>query len=740
MQRHDEDVMSPERWERLQEIYYAALPMNQRDRRAYLNQACAGDEELRRGAASLLTADDEMADDFLQGSAFVLGLKVLADEETGRTEMALLTIGMPLDGRYEILEKLAEGGMGEVYQAQDQRLNCLVAVKVLKEEWLKHEWVVTRFKQEATVLAKIDHPGVVGILDAGALEGGQPYLVMKYVEGPDLSQRIDEVKGGMDFAEVTEIIKQVGRAVTVAHQKGVIHRDLKPGNIMLHYDTSSDLQVKVMDFGIAQVKDSASRLMPATRFAVGTPPYMSPEQRNWQELTPASDVYSLGLIAYEMLTRPFHTRSAEELRELQKNGVKEKPSALRPGLPEAADEVILKALACDAGQRYQSARDFSDELARALTSTLPLSPPPSPLPSPPTPQLPQPLVTNKRRLIVAVAVVLVAAIVGGVLWWNLSGRTLPPRHVVATDAPKSSETDKNHILPPGPAVATDTPMSTETSNSHTLPPDIVVIVRPQGSGNKPLPAVSPVYVAEPSFPTEPPPQGMVYVTIGFTVWRTRLATTRDSSDTAKETIDRKEMVSERIADSISDGDRIYLGIESLTGEFLPDRGGFLYVINREQYADGTFGRARLIFPTLLTYGGNNRAKPGQPIVLPRPKGEPFIVNRSRSRSDHIAETYTIILSPREFQLPKPLSDEAIVLPDNWVADWDKQYGGRMSQATLRGGVGQTRTKREQAVGSRDTVDTAKPLTRDEPLPQICYRGAVRIGDPAMVTVALRFKD
>jgi hypothetical protein len=309
-------------------------------------------------------------------------------------------------------------------------------------------------------------------------------------------------------------------------------------------------------------------------------------------------------------------------------------------------------------------------------------------------------VSGKRRPSVVAAVALAAlvliAVIAVLLWRNLSDRSLPSAEVVAA-----------------------------RPESHPA------------SGAAAAPANLGRYDVEAGFPTGPPPPGKVYATIGFTAWRTRPATARDSEDAARETIDSQEMASERIADYISDGDRLYLGVESLTGAFLPDKGGYLYVINREQYADGAFGRARLIFPTLLTYAGQNRVKPGQPIVLPE-TNRPFIIKRSSPTQ--VAETYTVILSPWEFRLPEPLSNRAMELSNNLVADLERQYDGRVYRATLRGGVGQIRTKREQIIGIRATIDTAEPLTQDEPLPQICYRSAVKIGNPAMATVELRFRD
>ncbi len=691
-------AMSPERWKKLEKIYKAALPMSQSERRDFLNRVCRDDQELHREAQSLLEADD--ADNgLLQTSAFALGLKILAQTQTRRDKMK--SDEMKLEGRYEILEEIGGGGMGKVYKARDSRVTGrFVVVKVLKEEWLKNEWVVTRFKQEAEILARIDDAGVVGILDAGALPDGQPYLVMQFVEGFELRKFIDKARGGMLIAEVAEIIKHIGRTLEAAHRAGVVHRDLKPGNIMIRRNTSGDLQVKVIDFGIAkiksEVKNSTVESAPRTEFVVGTPFYMSPEQQlTPQKVTPASDVYSLGVTAYEMLTgkRPFEAASLGHLLDLQKSGEIDKPSDLRSDLPKAVDTVILTALEYQADYRQQSARMFGDELAQALSEMVANE---SKSTIAPIDQVASRPVPNKRNMVIAAAAIaiLLIAIIAGALWWGASGQALASEQVA------------------GVRIETQPSGSTDSQSEK-------------------------IYDAEYTFPTGKPPGGMVYATIGFTVWRTRPATTRDGEDVARETVDSQEVASERIEDYVSDGERIYLGIESLTGEFMPDRGGYLYVINREQYRDGTFGRARLIFPTLLTYEGRNRVRPGQPILLPE-KNRPFMIRRSGA--NQAAETYTIILSPWEFKLPYALGNKAMELPDDLIADWERQYGGRMHRATLRGGVGQTRTKREQTIGSRATIDTAEALTRDDPLPQTCYRGAVKMGSPAMVMVALRFKE
>ena len=191
----------------------------------------------------------------------------------------------------------------------------------------------------------------------------------------------------------SEIIKQIGRTLTTAHAADIIHRDLKPANIMIRRNASGDWQVKVLDFGIAKVKGSALPMTPTTAFQVGTPLYLSPEQRNLQEVTPASDVYARGIIAYEMLTGPF---DQDELPEIIQSGVKAKPSALRPELPKAVDGVILKALSTAANKRYQSAREFGEDLAQALA------------------------LTRKLKWWRVAAVILAALIIGVITWQQFS--------------------------------------------------------------------------------------------------------------------------------------------------------------------------------------------------------------------------------------------------------------------------------------------------------------------------------
>ena len=292
-----------------------------------------------------------------------------SSDHTNTTSRANL-IGKTLGGRYLIERELGRGGMGVVYLARDKpELHSRpVVVKILLEEALKNEIIVSKFYQEIESLTRLDDPGVIGIFDAGQLDDGTPYLVMQYVEGTTLLAAI--TREGMDLEKAAGIIRQVGRSVGAAHDAGILHRDLKPENIMLRTTASGEQQVKIIDFGIAKVKKSMSGPSPLTGLTVGTIGYMSPEQLSAKSLTPASDIYSLGVIAYEMLTgrNPFNPDSVFQLLEMQREGVRVKPCDLRPSLPKAAQQVILKALAFDSKDRFQSAHEFGNRLADALVS------------------------------------------------------------------------------------------------------------------------------------------------------------------------------------------------------------------------------------------------------------------------------------------------------------------------------------------------------------------------------------
>src|SRR5436305_5080503 len=265
-------------------------------------------------------------------------------------------IGKTLDERYFIESELGQGGVGAVYLASDRKLHDKnVVIKILLDKSLQNSWVVQKFQQEKEALARVDHPGVVGILDTGELSDGKPYIVMQYVDGVTLRSQIKPE--GMPFDRAGEMIKQIGRALGAAHDKGIYHRDLKPENIMLQSFGAGEEQVKIIDFGIAKLRDSIVAPSTMTGATAGTVSYMAPEQLSGRAVSAATDIYALGAIAYEMLTgrQPFNQEHGYVLLEMQRGGVRLKPSDLRPSLSEEADRIMLRALSFDPHERFQSA-------------------------------------------------------------------------------------------------------------------------------------------------------------------------------------------------------------------------------------------------------------------------------------------------------------------------------------------------------------------------------------------------
>ena len=279
-------------------------------------------------------------------------------------------LGLVLKDRYLIERVLGRGGLGLVFLARDkQLLNRAVVIKVLiaeRGDQRYDSWFQKKFKQEIEALARINHPGVVGVLDTGEMPDGKPFLAMQFVEGQTL--RSVMIQPGMDFDRVAAIIRQMGQALAAAHEKGVYHRDLKPENVMLEEIGRGRQQVKLIDFGVARVKDSEVATDAEITWIAGTPPYMAPEQLRGKPIA-ESDIYGLGAVAYEMLTGrpPFKAGSAVDLYELQREGAITKPSELRRNLPAAAEAAVLKALSFNAKDRYQTVQDFADDLAAALT-------------------------------------------------------------------------------------------------------------------------------------------------------------------------------------------------------------------------------------------------------------------------------------------------------------------------------------------------------------------------------------
>jgi TolB-like protein/Flp pilus assembly protein TadD len=267
---------------------------------------------------------------------------------------------------YKILEKLGEGGMGEVYRATDTRLDRVVALKILPREFTEDETRLARFELEARTLASLNHPGLVTIHSVEEADGLH-FLTMELVSGKDLSQSIP--RGGMLLEQFFEFANPLAEALTAAHDQGIVHRDLKPGNVMI----SEEGWIKVVDFGLAKLRPEEDRIDPAHARTelltgegelVGTVPYMSPEQLEGRSLDPRSDIFSLGVMLYEMATggRPFRGDSSASLVSSILKDAPPQVDALRPELPHHLGRIIRRCLEKDPERRYQSVKEVHNEL------------------------------------------------------------------------------------------------------------------------------------------------------------------------------------------------------------------------------------------------------------------------------------------------------------------------------------------------------------------------------------------
>jgi serine/threonine protein kinase/tetratricopeptide (TPR) repeat protein len=264
--------------------------------------------------------------------------------------------GSVLGGRYQILKRLGEGGMGAVYKARDHELDRLVALKVIRPELAGHPDILRRFKQELILARQVTHKNVVRIFDLGSADG-RKFITMDYIEGRDLKSILVE-RGKLPPAEVVPIFQQICRGLEAAHVEGVVHRDLKPQNVMVD-DTG---RVWLMDFGLARSMELAG--LTRTGVLMGTPDYMSPEQARAEKVDARSDLFSLGIIVYEMLTGrlPFeaNTLMAKLLQRVQKKATP--VTEIDPGIPASLGAVVTKCLEPDVTKRYQSVHEILDDL------------------------------------------------------------------------------------------------------------------------------------------------------------------------------------------------------------------------------------------------------------------------------------------------------------------------------------------------------------------------------------------
>src|SRR5713226_2975567 len=385
--RTAEAKLTPERWQRVKEIFADAQERNPSERAAFLEEVCAADESLHREVESLLAAaESEAAGD---GS-------VAASAEHSRLEDAM--IGRRV-GAYRVIQRIGRGGMATVYLASraDEQYEKQVAIKILLPE-LGSDELLRRFRNERQTLAKLDHPNIVKLLDGGSTDEGLPYLVMDYVQGVPIDKYCDNHK--LSTEERLRLFCQVGAAVQCAHQNLIVHRDLKPSNILITEDGSP----KLLDFGISKVlQPHNGSSVTQTLSRRMTPAYASPEQVKGEVVTPATDIYSLGVVLYELLTghRPYKLKqqTPAEVERAICEQEPEKPStavnrvetedlpdgttfskspdfvsASRGGQPEKLrrrlsgdlDNIVLMALQKEPERRYVSVEEFSQDIQRHL--------------------------------------------------------------------------------------------------------------------------------------------------------------------------------------------------------------------------------------------------------------------------------------------------------------------------------------------------------------------------------------
>ncbi|AKV55790.1 putative serine/threonine-protein kinase PknB [Bifidobacterium actinocoloniiforme DSM 22766] len=292
-----------------------------------------------------------------------------------------MSIALPAslaNGRYQLGQLIGRGGMAEVYTALDTRLGRTVAVKIMRSDLTNDEIFLTRFKREAHSVAQLNNPNIVSIYDSGeellVEEAGNqervPYLVMEYVKGQTL-RAIIKANGALSQRDAEQVMLGVLNALEYSHHMGIIHRDIKPGNIMI----SEQGVVKVMDFGIARALDDSAATMTQSQGVVGTAQYLSPEQARGENVDMRSDLYSAGCVLYEMLTGrpPFNGDSAVAIAYQHVSEVATPPSAIVPGLPKMWDSICAKAMAKDRGNRYATASGFKNDIMTFMNGGTPVA-------------------------------------------------------------------------------------------------------------------------------------------------------------------------------------------------------------------------------------------------------------------------------------------------------------------------------------------------------------------------------
>ncbi len=349
--------MNPDRWKQIDELLDAVLELPNERREEFLSKKCGDDDDLKREIRSLLKVQ-KSADNFMENSAMNLMAKEIAQNETEFSS----PVGKQF-GSYTIEKPIGAGGMGEVYLAHDAKLNRKVALKILPAEFVADAERIKRFEREARAISALNHPYIVTIYDVGATDGIN-FIATEFVEGVTVR---DLINRGVDFKQTLSVISQTCEALAAAHKAGIVHRDIKPENIMLR----SDGFVKVLDFGLAKLVEQKEFQQSLSNYTmkgviIGTPSYMSPEQVSDERVDHRTDLWSLGVVLYEMLTgkNPFKGETRQETFQkiLSENPPPVTESA--ENIPVELNAILSKALEKDADVSYQTASDLRADLKR----------------------------------------------------------------------------------------------------------------------------------------------------------------------------------------------------------------------------------------------------------------------------------------------------------------------------------------------------------------------------------------
>lgn len=354
--------MNAETWARVKEIFSEVIELDPDLREKRLAEACGDDLQLRTEVEALLRSNDEV-EGFIEEPAFAIADAIPPDIEPSANKQI---------GHYRIVREIGRGGMGTVFLAtrDDGEFQQEVAIKIVSSAFLGRE-NLRRFRQERQILAELSHPNIARLLDGGVTDDGLPFLVMEYVEGEPLVEFAE--KRSLTVEERLRLFQQICRAVAYAHAKLIVHRDIKPSNILV----TSDGEIKLLDFGLAKFLDIESGDITATNFRALTPAYASPEQIRGQPLTTSSDVFSLGVVLYELLTgsRPFNyeSMSIAKLIETVSDSEPVKPSSKALAmLNRDIDNIVMMAMRTEVERRYRSADQLADDIERHLNG-LPVS-------------------------------------------------------------------------------------------------------------------------------------------------------------------------------------------------------------------------------------------------------------------------------------------------------------------------------------------------------------------------------